>query len=108
LKPDEVPATDTAASVVANGVGVGRFARLCTAITSGDTGGLAAKVFCARTVEGMRLLITAALAMMNTFVVENRRGRRAVTFSSLPRGTDVLNAGIIVGLLKPDSRRGVE
>jgi hypothetical protein len=55
----------------------------------------------------MRLLITAALAMMNTFVVENRRGRRAATFSSFPMGTDVLNAGIIVGLLKTDSRRGV-
>jgi hypothetical protein len=56
----------------------------------------------------MRLLITAALAMMNTFVVENRHGRRAVTFSSLPRGTAVLNAEIIVGLLKADSRRGVD
>jgi hypothetical protein len=107
LKPVEAPVPDVVAGVVAGVVATGRFALLCTASISGDTGGLAATVFCANAVDGTRpLIIIVALAMMNNFVVENRHERRAVTFSSFPRGKDLLNAGIIVGLLKTDSRRG--
>jgi hypothetical protein len=99
LKPDDVPATETAASVVAADFAAGRFARRCTAIASGDTGGLATTVDCASDVDGARPLITAALAKMSSLVEENMRDRRAGTFRSFPRGDDLRIAGSIVGLL---------
>jgi hypothetical protein len=96
LTPDELSATSTGAVDFA----AGRFARRCRAIASGDTGGFAAAAVCAKAVEGTRLLIIiVALAMMNSFVEEEMRDRRAVTFGSLPKGKDLLNTGIIVELL---------
>jgi hypothetical protein len=72
----EVPAAETAASVVTADFATGRFARRCTAIASGDTGGLAATTACAKAVEGTRLLIIiVALAMMNSFVGVKMRDR---------------------------------
>jgi len=66
LTPDEV----STRSIVPGNFATGRFARRCRAITSGDTGGLAATTFCANMVEGKRLLVIAALARMKSFVEE--------------------------------------
>jgi hypothetical protein len=100
LKDEEKPATVAAGSIFAAGVATERFARRCTAIASGDTGGLAATTACAKAVEGTRLLIIiVALAMMNSFVEVKMRDRRAVTFRFPPRGEDLRNAGTIVELL---------
>ena len=66
LNPDELSARSTDAVDFATG----RFARRCRAIASGDIGGLAAKTFCARMVEGERLLIIVALIRMKSFVEE--------------------------------------
>jgi hypothetical protein len=65
LTPDELSATSTGVDFA-----TGRFTRRCTAITSGDTGGLAATTFCANMVEGKRLLIIVALTRMKSFVEE--------------------------------------
>jgi hypothetical protein len=97
LKPGEVPAPDVAAFVAAAEVAKGRFAVLCTASISGDTGGLATTGVCARVVNGRRLLIIVALARMKSF--------RAVTFRSFPEGEDPRRAGIIVELLRETTRR---
>jgi hypothetical protein len=106
LKPGEVPATDVAAFVVTVAFGVGRFARAFRASTSGDTGGLATTVFCARVVDGKRLLIIVALAKMKSVVEESIRDRRAVTFRSFPEGDDPRKAGTIVVLLLGDCTLG--
>jgi hypothetical protein len=98
LKPGEVPVTGAGAFVVAGGVANGRFAVLCTATISGDTGGLATTGVCARVVDGRRLLIIVALARMKSF--------RAVTFRSFPEGEDPRRAGIIVELLRETTRQG--
>jgi hypothetical protein len=76
-----------------------RFARRCTAIASGDTGGRTATAACPKAAEGTRLLITVALAMMNSLVEEKMRDRTAVTYRSFPEGEDPRRAKIIVGLL---------
>ncbi|AXC12614.1 hypothetical protein ACPOL_3323 [Acidisarcina polymorpha] len=55
---------------IATEFATGRFARTCTAIASGDTGGLAATTFCADTVGDKTLLIIVALARMKSFVEE--------------------------------------
>jgi hypothetical protein len=70
LIPEELSDTNSTASIVVAGFAAGRFARRCTDISSGDTGGLAATTFCAKTVEGKRLLIIVALARMKSFVEE--------------------------------------
>jgi hypothetical protein len=106
LKPVEVPATDVVAGFVTADFATGRFARLCTANISGDTGGLAALEVCARIVDGRRLLIIVALAKMKSFVEESIRDRRAVTFSSFPEGDDPRKAGTIVELLGKITQRG--
>jgi hypothetical protein len=105
LKPGEVPATDVAGFVATADVANGRFAVLCTASISGDTGGLATTGVCARVVDGRRLLIIVALAKMKSFVEESVRDRRAVTFRSFPEGEDPRKAGIIVVLLRETTRR---
>jgi hypothetical protein len=106
LKPGEVPATDVGAFVATADVAGARFARLCTANTAGDTGGLATTGDCARVVDGRRLLIIVALAKMKSFLEERIRDRRAVTFRSFPEGEDPLRAGNIVELLREITRRG--
>jgi hypothetical protein len=105
LKPGEIPATDVAAFVATSDVADGRFARACTAITSGDTGGLATTGVCARIVDGRRLLIIVALARMKSFLEESIRDRRAVTFRSFPEREDPRRVGIIVELLRETTRR---
>jgi hypothetical protein len=66
LTPDELSATSTEAVNFATG----RFTRRCRAIASGDTGSLAATTFCAKMVEGKRLLIIVALTRMKSLVEE--------------------------------------
>ncbi len=83
LKPGEVAATDVVAGVVAGVVATGRCALLCTASISGDTGGLAATVFCANAVDGTRPLIIVALAKMSSLLEENKRDRKADTHEIL-------------------------
>jgi hypothetical protein len=95
LTPDELSATSAGAADFATE----RFARRCTAIASGDTGGLAATAACPKAAEGTRLLITVALAMMSSLVEEKMRDRTAVTYRSFPEGEDPRRAEIIVGLL---------
>jgi hypothetical protein len=95
LNPDEL----SARSIVLCNFATGRFARTCKAIASGDTGGLAATTFCAKMVEGKKLLIIVALARMKSFVEEQMRERRAITSRSFPQGDDPRNAGTMVGLL---------
>jgi hypothetical protein len=95
LTPDELSATSAGAADFATE----RFARRCTAIASGDTGGLAATAACPKAAKGTRLLITVALAMTNSLVEEKMRDRTAVTYRSFPEGEDPRRAEIIVGLL---------
>jgi hypothetical protein len=83
LTPDELTARSTGAVDA-----VGRFTRRCSAIASGDTGGLAATTLCATMVEGKRLLIIVALTITNSLVEEKMRDRTAVTFRSFPEGED--------------------
>jgi hypothetical protein len=95
LIPDEL----SAASAGDVDFATGRFARRCTAIASGDIGGLAATAACPKAAEGTRLPITVALARMNSLVEEKMRDRTAVTFRPFPEGEDPRRAEIIVGLL---------
>jgi len=95
LTPDELPA----ASAGAVDFATGRFARRCTAIASGDTGGLAVTAACPKAAEGTRLLIKVALARANSFVDEKMRDRTAVRFRPFPEGEDPRRAETIVGLL---------
>ena len=69
------------------------------AITSGVTGGLADTGTWAKPVEATRLLIRAALPMMNAFVQKNRYERWGFTFNSFPGWVEVLSASTIVDLL---------
>jgi len=71
-------------------------------------GGLAATAACPKAAEGTRPLITVALARMNSFVEEKMRDGMAATFRSFPEGEDPRRAQIIVGLLRENTRRGVE
>jgi hypothetical protein len=93
-----IPAADSTTSI-ATAFATGRFARTCTAIASGDTGGLATTTFCAETVGGKTLLIIVALARMRSFVEELMRERRAIPLRPLPQGDEPRNAGTIVVLL---------
>jgi hypothetical protein len=95
LIPDEL----SAASAGDVDFATGRFARRCTAIASGDIGGLADTAACPKAAEGTRLPITVALARMNSLVEEKMRDRTAVTFRPFPEGEDPRRAEIIVGLL---------
>jgi hypothetical protein len=51
-------------------------------------GGLAATAACPKAAEGMRLNITVALAMTNSFVEDKMRDRTAIIFRSRPEGED--------------------
>jgi hypothetical protein len=64
-----IPAADSTTSI-ATDFATGRFARTCTAIASGDTGGFACTTFCAETVGGKTLLIIMAPARMESLVEE--------------------------------------
>jgi hypothetical protein len=84
LTPDEV----SSRSIVPGNFATGRFARRCTAIASGDTGGLAATAACPKAAEGKRPPIKVALAITNSFVVEKMRDLTVVTFRSFPERED--------------------
>src|SRR5262249_4108541 len=86
----------------------GRFARRCTAIASGDMGGLAARAACPNPAEGARLLINVTLAVMNSFVDEKMRDRAAAACRSFPEAEGPRRAETIVGLLIGSTRRGAE